>query len=234
LVVLASLLFSETSDMQTKFSYRALKWTLILGALAPLGACVVTQGDGDDVFGEGGESGSSTAAGTSSTAGTGGSTGGTGATAGTSGSTAAAGAGAGAGGEGGVAYVPGLCEADSPTPTMEPSCDPLPKDDMPGRECVKCMKANCCSAWQACFGEAPTTACGYGPTESADGQFVCVLNCFADGAATADAPGPLLEECTASCTNQCDAADNGLPLDATADLIECANAADCQEACLPF
>ena len=94
--------------MQTKSSYRVLKWTLLLGGLASLvSACVVTSGDGN-ISGDGGESGTTTdTAGKSSTAGTGGSSSTAGKTnsAGTGGS-ATAGTGSSAGGDGGLDLDP--------------------------------------------------------------------------------------------------------------------------------
>ncbi len=222
--------------MQVNPSYRALKWTLsLVGIAASLGACVVTSGDGGGDDAVGGD-GSTSTAGTSSTAGTASGTAGTKATGGsggsTSGGTAAGGAPDGAGGD---AYVPGLCEADSPTPTVEPSCAPATADDAAGRECLKCVKAKCCTEWKSCFGNTPTTACGFGDTADADGQFECVLNCFGENKANETDADKLLGDCTAGCTNQCDTADNGLPLQSTNDLIDCANtAANCQADCFPF
>ena len=220
--------------MQTT-SYRVLKWTLFAGFAASMAtACVVTSSDGgDDIF-DGGESGSSnndagktsTQGGTS--AGTGGktSTGGGGSST-TAGTTAA-------GGEGGTnasTYVPGLCQADDPTPTMEPSCSPKPADD--GLTCKICLKSKCCSDWQACYGDTPTTACGWGPTENAPGQFDCITKCFTDGAANAADPEALLGDCTAGCAQQCDNADNGLIMDSTNSLVDCANSM-CPDECFPF
>ncbi len=222
--------------MQVKPSYRALKWSVLLvGIAASLGACVVTEGDGDDDDAFGGDSGTSTA-GTPTTGGTESGTAGTkttggGGTGGTAGTTAG-GAPDGAGGE---AYVPGLCQADDPTPTIEPSCAPVATDDDAGHECAKCVKAKCCSEWQGCFGNTPTTACGFGATKDADGQFECIINCFADNTDGETDADMLLGDCTAGCANQCDTPDNGLPLDSTNDLVDCANkAATCQAECFPF
>jgi hypothetical protein len=222
--------------MQTT-SYRVLKWTLFAGFAASMAtACVVTSNDGgDDIF-DGGESGSSnndagktsTQGGTS--AGTGGKTstggGGSSTTAGTAGTTAA-------GGEGGNAstYVPGLCQADDPTPTMVPSCAPDDKDAKDA--CRKCMRASCCDEWQTCYGDSPKTACGWGPTETANSQFECIRECFDKGAATATDPDMLLADCGAGCAVQCDDADGGLIMDSTSALVECANTA-CSDECFPF
>jgi len=224
--------------MQTKSSYRVLKWTFILGAMASLGsACVITSDGSDDPIGEGGESGSTSEAGKTSTAGKGGTT----STAGKGGSGGSAGTTttptAGAGGEGEV-YMAGLCDADEPDttkwilPTKFPSCAPAANDE--GQDCKKCLKAKCCDAWQNCYGSEPHIACGWGPTEAADGQWDCIANCIADNETGEATPKDLLETCTASCTNQCDA-DNGNILIATSDLITCANDPDtCETDCFPF
>ncbi len=224
--------------MQTKSSYRALNWTLLVGVAASLAtACVVTSGDGGGGGGDGfgGDGSSSTAGKTSTTGGSSAGTAGTKTTGGggsTSGGTTAGGAPDGVGGD---PYVAGLCEADSPTPTVEPSCSPVAADNDMGRECVKCMKAKCCTEWKTCFGNTPTTACGFGATAAADGQFECILNCFSDNKAKETDADMLLRDCTSMCTNQCDAADNGLPLTSTSDLVDCANKpANCQTDCFPF
>jgi hypothetical protein len=222
--------------MQVKPSYRALKWSLLLvGIAASLGACVVTEGNGGDDDAFGGDSGTSTA-GTKSTAGDSG-TAGTKTTGGSGGSGGTAGTSAGGSPDGGSAdaYVPGLCEADSPTPSVEPSCAPVAADDTAGHECAKCVKAKCCTEWQTCFGNTPTTACGFGPTADADGQFECVLNCFGDNKDNETNADDLLTSCVAGCNNQCDTADNGLPLESTDALVACANKpTTCQAECFPF
>lgn len=223
--------------MQTKSSYRVLKWTFILGAMATLGsACVITSGDGDDE-GEGGESGSSTAeAGKATTAGTGGtaSAGRGGSGGGSAGTTTTPAA--GAGGEG---YMVGLCDADEPdltkgiSPTKFPSCAPSANDQ--GEDCKKCLKDKCCEQWQVCYGSEPHIACGWGPTEADDGQWDCIANCIIDPDSDAATPAELLTTCTASCTNQCEAEDGGNILVATSDLITCANdPATCESECFPF
>lgn len=213
--------------MQTKSSYRVLKWTFIVGTLVSLGACVVTTGDGgDDDFSDGGESGSSTTAGKTSTAGstaTAGKTS-TGGTGGTSTVTPSA----GAGGDGGAAYVPGLCQADNPTPSSLPVCD-LNDDDKKdvAFACRACLKSNCCDSWQTCFGDTPTTACGSGPTEDADGQFECIRNCYLDDMSGND-PEMVLGECEGKCLGQCKDKDtDGFALTDTQDLLGCG-----QEKCL--
>jgi|GEM_PF-1269762 len=225
--------------MQTKSSYRVLKWTFIFGAMASLGtACVVTSGDGgDDPFGDGGESGSSTseAGKTSTTAGTGGK-----ASAGTSSGGAAGTTTTATGGAGGEAdtYMVGLCDADEPDitknilPSKFPSCGAAASDE--GQDCKKCLKDKCCDQWQNCYGSEPHIACGWGATEDADGQWDCVENCIVANETGEATPEDLLDVCTAQCTNQCDA-DGGNLLIATSDLITCANDPDtCEAACFPF
>jgi len=236
--------------MQTKFSYRVLKWTMLVGTASSLAtACVVTSGNDDGSAGApdftfGGEntstSGKTSAGGNSSTAGKT-------STGGSSGSSAGGTSSAGTttGGKGGDAYVPGLCDADAsdPTdpdgvrPTMLPSCDPGADDDPkdPAQACKICMKAKCCSEWKDCYGDTPTTACGWGETKKADGQFDCIVNCFAKNESGETTDTDLLAVCAGKCTNQCDAADNGNVTSATSDLIGCANVEGvCQAECFPF
>lgn len=210
-----------------KSSYRVLKWTFLVGAFATLGsACVVTSGDGDDDFiGDAGESGSSTTAGKATTAGTGGS-----ATAGTStggkGGTATAGTNAGGAGGEVSSYVPGLCQDDSPTPSSVPSCAHDAKDEDPANACRTCLKDNCCDLWQTCFGDTPTTACGSGATEDADGQFECIRGCYLDDM-SADEPDDVLTRCQDMCLGQCSDKDQGFVLDDTNLLVGCG-----QDSCL--
>jgi hypothetical protein len=205
--------------MQTKSSYRVLKWTLLMGAVASLAtACVVTSGDGDDDdFGEGGEGGSTTTAGKTST---GGSTSGKTSTGG-GGSTSTAGTTA-AGGEGGAAsgYVPGKCEVDLATPSMLPSCELDAKDDNPANACRTCLKTQCCDSWKTCFGDTPTTACGSGATEAADGQFECIRGCYLDDM-SGDDPEMVLGECESMCLGQCKDKDDGFALTDTQALLGC-------------
>jgi hypothetical protein len=213
--------------MQTKFSYRVLKWTFLVGAFATLGtACVVTSGDGDDDFpGDGGESGSSTTtAGKASTAGTGGS-----ATAGTStggkGGTAATPAG-GAGGDGGDDWVPGACEDDLATPS-NPRDTTLNADDAkPAFACRKCLKVSCADAWSTCYGDTPTIACGYGSTEEAPGQFECIRSCFVEDMSGDDAE-TVLSACESECLDQCADKDQGFATSETQEMLDCG-----QEKCL--
>jgi len=207
--------------MQTKFSYRVLKWTLLLGAFATLGtACVVTTGDGDDDFGEGGESGSPpTTGGKSSTAGTGGS-----ATAGTSagGKGGSATAGSSAGGEGGAAsdYVPGVCDDDLAVPSMPRDTTLNADDETPQYACRKCLKVSCEDAWATCYGEKPTSACGYGSTEDAPGQFECIRSCFVDDM-SGDDTETVLSKCEDMCLDQCADKDQGFATGDTQELLGC-------------
>jgi hypothetical protein len=228
--------------MQTKSSYRVLKWTFIVGTMVSLGACVVTSGDGgDDDDDDFSDAGSSTTAGKSgSTAGTGGKGGS--ATAGRGGSAGATTTpSAGSAGEGGAVdvYQVGLCDADEPNvnkgilPTMFPSCAAAASDE--GQDCKKCLKDKCCDAWQNCYGSEPHIACGWGTTPEADGQWDCIENCIVANETGEATPADLLATCSADCTNQCDAADGGNILVATSDLITCANDPDkCQDVCFPF
>lgn len=218
--------------MQKKFSYSVLKWTLLLGVVSSMAtACVVTSGDGDisdggdgntgdtgNVGNEGGEPASM--GGTK--AGTGGSSGGT--SAGTGG-TATAGTGGSA-----PTYVPGKCEADLATPSMEPSCDDAVANEDPCREC---LRTKACTAWQACYGTAPTTACGFGPKDKDGGQFGCILTCFFENKAGETDPDALFADCGAGCALQCDTADNGLIMGTTNDLAGEAYA-KCNTECFPF
>jgi hypothetical protein len=132
----------------------------------------------------------------------------------------------------------GLCDADEPDPmkfiqpTMFPSCAASPNDQ--GQDCKKCLKEKCCTEWQVCYGNEPHIACGWGPTESDDGQFDCVENCIVANEEGAATPEELLSTCTAGCTNQC-TNDGGNLLIATSDLITCANdPATCEADCFPF
>jgi len=211
--------------MQTKSSYRVLKWTFLVGAFATLGtACVVTSGDGgDDVFGDGGESGSSTA-GKNSTSGSGGSaTAGTGGKGGTA--TTAAGA-AGAGGEGGEAYVPGLCEDDIATPSNLRDTTLNADDETPAFACRKCLKTQCADAWSTCYGDTPTIACGYGSTKDAPGEFECIRSCFVDDTSGDDVE-TVLSGCEDKCLDQCEEKDGGFATGETLDMLDCG-----QEKCL--
>lgn len=204
-----------------KSSYRVLKWTFLVGAFATLGsACVVTSGDGDDdVFGDAGESGSSTTAGKTGTAGKGGA-----ATAGSStgGKGGAATAGTSAGGAGGEpsSYVPGLCQVDDPTPTSLPSCALDAKDEDPDNACRTCLKTQCCDDWKTCFGDTPTTACGSGATEDADGQFECIRNCALEDTSGDDIL-VVLGSCEGECLGQCEDKDDGFALTDTQGLLGC-------------
>ena len=220
--------------MQTKSSYRVLKWTLLVGTAASMAtACVVTSGTVDSS--DGGEGGTTaTTAGKASTGGnatagkaTGGSSAGTTSTAGKTST--------GGNSDGGAAPEPfevGACQADAKTPSVQPSCSPDAEKDK-GNPCQVCMKNKCCSEWKDCFGSEPTTACFHGAKAEDPGQFDCIHFCFLDGAAAATDPDMLLADCGAMCANQCDMPDNGLIMDSTSALVECANK-DCTNDCFPF
>lgn len=226
-----------------KASYRLLQWTMLMGTAAMMAtACVVTSDDDDDDFFNGGEggTGSSTAGKTSTeggdgtTAGTasgGTASGGSGGSGGTAGSTAG-----GTGGSGGTgsSYVAGLCEGADPEPSSLPSCDPSPNDE--GQTCKICLKAQCCTEWKTCFGDTPTSACGWGATEEAAGQFDCIQNCYLDTPNAADDFMGTLEACQEECLNQCEDApeDMGFITSITQDLLICATEADkCLDECFP-
>ena len=218
--------------MQTKSSYRVLKWAFLSGmAMSLATACVVSSGDGDDDgtdLTDGGDGGTNTTAGKSSGGG-GSSSGGT-----TAGSKATGGS-SDDGGEpampsGGTpsTFVPGECQTDEPLqPTMLPVCDEAAGDTA----CLKCLKLQACDEFKTCFGEEPSTACSVGMTAGADGQFACVTKCFADGAAGAVDADMLLGECA----SQCDECGTGGLNDETSALIEAGNdPAKCQSDCFPF
>lgn len=228
--------------MQTKTSYRTLKWTLFMGLAATLASgCVVSTGDGsdDDVKIEGGDNTGNTGnkggkGGTS--AGMGGSNGGTGGTENPGGS----------GGDGGGPVTdpdyPGVCDSSLDTPSeIDPvgACTANDADN----DCGACLKQKCCDTFAACYGKNPTSACGYGPSPSNDlGQFDALLNCYDeknDGVLTID---EILLECDAEALNQCAATDDFLNED-TMDLVACAlngedddpdaGNDDCRDVCFP-
>jgi hypothetical protein len=218
-----------------KASYRLLQWTMLMGTAAIMAtACVVTSGDGDDDdFFNGGEGGTgSSTAGTSSTEGGDGTTAGT-----TSGGSSTAGSGGTAGttsgGSGGSAstYVPGVCGGGD-EPTSLPSCAPAANDE--GQTCKVCLKARCCTEWQTCYGDTPTSACGWGATEEANGQFDCIQNCYLDGLEDAVDLGDLQAECEGMCLNQCedDPVDMGFLTEITDDLMRCIST-ECKDECFP-
>lgn len=224
--------------MQTK-SYRALKWTLFMGMAASLAsACVVSTGDGDDdpISVDGGEGGTNNnTSGTKNTGGTkaGTSSGGTSAgtsSAGAAGAGTAGTAGTGEGGGGGEGYEPGLCYSDSPTPTSVPSCAPKAGDGDVNVDCKACLKASCCEEWQTCYGSEPTSACGWGSTPTADGQFDCILGCWAELNDGVMSEADVLAECDSMCLNQCSNED--FTNDETGVLVACGRRS-CNDQCFP-
>lgn len=219
--------------MQTKSSYRVLKWALVASVVASfVTACVVKEGDPDDIdFGDGGD-GNTPTAGTKSDAGeatTGGKATGGGGSGGQSTAGKANGGDTSMGGEPST-YVPGECQDKDPTPTLVPSCDP--KDNDEGQTCKICLKSKCCDAWQTCYGDSPTSACGWGTTEDALGQFDCVQQCYVKGAAAATDFDDLLDMCQGECLNQCEATDQGFVTDITNTLVGCAQDS-CADECFP-
>lgn len=219
--------------MQKKFPYSVLKWTLMLGVASSMAtACVVTSGDGSGL-GDGGDGNNNTGnvgneAGETSSGGSSAGKGGSGGSA-TAGSSTAGSTAAGGEGGGGSTYVPGLCMADAPTPSIEPSCDTSTGNQ---NECSKCLKTKQCTLYKECFGTAPTTACGYGPVEGDGGQFQCILNCFAENKDDIALPDDLFAACGAGCALQCEAADTAIT-DVTNELADKAYT-DCNAECFIF
>lgn len=222
-------------------SYRVLQWTMLMGTAAIMAtACVVTSGDGDDddSFFDGGEGGTSSTAGKTSTGG--GGKGGS-ATAGTTSGGASAGTSSGGsatGGTGGTGGTPteevGLCldeDGVDPQPTELPSCAPDDKDATDA--CRKCLRASCCEEWKTCYGGEPRTACGWGADAADDyeGQFDCIRSCYLEKLETTnDSEDMIKYDCSFECLKQCDA--DGLPLQATSDVLDCASAS-CNDECFP-
>jgi hypothetical protein len=219
--------------MQTKSSYRWIKWAVFTGLAASLAtACVVSSGDGNGDgtdFGDGGDGNTgnkpSTSGGTT-TAGTGG-------TSTTTGGTSAAGVAGAPEAAGGAPYVPGLCEVDMPIPSVVPSCAPAEGDDM--NACKTCLKAQCCTEWKTCYGDEPHSACGFGVSKDDAGQFDCIQQCYLDtfdaGSADPDKNDTetVLGNCEGQCLNQCDGVDDFYATP-TQDLLNCATdscLADC-------
>jgi hypothetical protein len=204
--------------MQMKSSYRVLKWVFLVGAMATLGsACVVTSGPSDDDEGEGGEGGNDTPTAGKNSAGTGG-TSSAGTSSGGKGGTASAGTSAGgddAGGAGGEGYVPGVCEGlEIPSMPLDATVTAA-DDDFP---CRKCLKVQCKEEWSTCYGEAPTSACGWGSTEDALGQFECIRDCFVKDTSGDDAE-TVLGTCEGKCLDQCE--DDGFATSDTQELLGC-------------
>jgi hypothetical protein len=132
---------------------------------------------------------------------------------------------AGAGGNGGA---PGeVCEYESSAPQQTPSCAP-DNDPDDGNACRECMKAECCQDWQACYGEQPRSACGYGGPGDEIGQFDCITLCFYSGYPTATDDAELLTACASSCAGNCDSV-----AEATSALVACA-VDECAHHCFPL
>lgn len=225
--------------MHTKFSYGLVKWSFFMGVAASLAtACVVSSGDGtgdDTNIPEGGDGNTKPQGGSKATGGSSGTS--------TSGNAGEGGAEPAAGGTGtGTGYTPGLCQSDDPTPSMVPSCAASAADE---NECLICLKAQCCEEWQTCYGDTPTSACGWGVTAADEdlGQFDCVRACYSDDEINdgIKSETEVFEACAAACLNQCE--EEGLLNDDTNDLIACArNGADdsptagnddCNDVCFP-
>lgn len=138
-------------------------------------------------------------------------------------SAGAAGSEAGAGGAGPIATS---CEAASPT--VKPSC--AAGSDPDGDEaCPECLKSECCSEWQACYGTSPRNACGYGEqVGDALGEADCIRLCWYQ---TYDGTKSDTETLSA-CADQCAACADTFISDVTNVLISCAYE-ECADSCFP-
>jgi hypothetical protein len=91
------------------------------------------------------------------------------------------------------------------------------------------MKANCCSAWRACFGVQPRNACGYGAAFGDEiGEMDCVSLCWYDHRESSESDAQILEACGASCA----ACSVSTVTTTTSDLVACAYV-ECQHDCYP-
>lgn len=161
---------------------------------------------------------------------------------GDAGGDASSGGGAGAGGAGGDAGLsgaggqageagqagqgPGVCEAG--IPAVLPSCSPNTPDPDGGNECRVCLKAQCCDAWQQCFGHEPRNACGYGAPVGDDiGEADCITLCWYDQRDGLESDEEILDACATAC-----AACPNLISDATNELVACAYT-ECRDDCYP-
>jgi hypothetical protein len=235
--------------MQTKFSYRTLKFAVFMGMAAALAsACVVSSGDGDDdPFGvDGGEGGTDNTSGTKNTGGTKAGTsgsGGTTSTSGTGGTTTTEGGGAGEGGVVANPDYPGVCDSSLKQPSVinDAACTADDADN----PCGACLKKTCCEAFKTCYGKEPTSACGYGTSpdkiETDRGQFDCIVACYERDNDGVKDEAEILDGCQTECLNQCAATDDFINED-TNNLMGCAlNGTDddpavgddCHDECFP-
>jgi hypothetical protein len=135
-----------------------------------------------------------------------------------SGGAAPAGEGGAAGAGGGSAMVEdgGGCE-DLP-PQSLPSCQ-LTNDENP---CDACLKTRCCASWQACYGDEPRGACGYGAHQEDSGQLACMRSCYEDANDGVQTLAEILDACAQTCPQPCD-----VLTDVTQAIVDCAlNGAD--------
>ncbi|RYZ08464.1 MAG: hypothetical protein EOO73_08440 [Myxococcales bacterium] len=147
---------------------------------------------------------------------------------GAAGSGSAAGAGAGgAGGDGGDGGDGGEgpldCEQEAPEPTQLPSCQP----SAAAEPCSACLKDRCCLEWQACYGKAPKSVCGYGAAPNAPGQMDCVRECYLDGYPASADPDEVLLTCAETCAGAC-----VYVAKVTNELVACGRY-ECADECFP-
>jgi hypothetical protein len=130
----------------------------------------------------------------------------------------------GTSGEGGDGDA-GLCDtSDAIASTSAPSCALTNNEPT----CRRCLKSRTCKEWQQCYGEQPRSACGYATHPDDDGQFDCIVFCFAEGDDASQTPEDLLLSCADNCENQCNLLNE--------DTVALVGAAydKCTEECFPY
>jgi hypothetical protein len=142
------------------------------------------------------------------------------------------------GGAGGSDLPGGVCDDESvPVPEDLPACTAAVNDPDGGNECRECMKQRCCEPWQACYGEAPRGACGYGPMGDEIGQLDCMLFCYYQDADGVTSLEDVLDGCRQKCVGSCASMSQ-----ATTDILSCAingpdgdggGNDDCLDVCFP-
>jgi hypothetical protein len=142
------------------------------------------------------------------------------------------------GGAGGSDPTGGVCDGESvPAPEDLPACTPAVNDPDGGNECRECMKQRCCEAWQACYGEAPRGACGYGPMGDEIGQMDCLSYCYYQDADGVKSLEDVLDGCQQKCMGSCTSLSQ-----ATTEIVSCAingpdgdagGNDDCLDVCFP-
>jgi hypothetical protein len=150
----------------------------------------------------------------------------------------AAGGEAPGGGAGGSDQAGGVCDGDSaPAPEDLPACTPAVNDPDGGNECRECMKQHCCEPWQACYGEAPRGACGYGSMGDEIGQMDCLIFCYYQDADGVKSLEDVLAGCQQKCVGSCASLSQ-----ATTEIVSCAIKGpdgdddgndDCLDVCFP-